>query len=115
MPPARAGGMTGGIGRQISGMDPKRRYKEQLLTILNIVSWAGPSDTVSRGVPEQAAELMTSKLILELEERWTSLPPTDQQRKFMEKSEIVENSASQAESLPHHYSCIALTCNVSGP
>ena len=107
MPPSRKSSGSGD-GRQnaIPASPERQQYQTQLLAILRTTPFihGGASDTFqfSLGGPSASADLMSQKLISELEERLKSLPQADIDREFGGRVAQVIELAEKVIPPAHH-------------
>ena len=107
MPPIRKSSGSGD-GRQnaIPASPERQQYQTQLLAILRTTPFihGGASDTVqfSLGGPSASADMMSQKLISELEERLKGLPQADIDREFGGRVAQVIELAEKVIPPAHH-------------
>ena len=107
MPPSRKSSGSGD-GRQnaIPASPERQQYQTQLLAILRTTPFihGGASDTFqfSFGGPSASADMMSQKLISELEERLKSLPQADIDREFGGRVAQVIELAEKVIPPAHH-------------
>ena len=107
MPPSRKSSGSGD-GRQnaIPASPERQQYQTQLLAILRTTPFihGGASDTFqfSLGGPSASADMMSQKLISELEERLKGLPQADIDREFGGRVAQVIELAEKVIPPAHH-------------